>query len=120
MALLTIHLHNLRFHAYHGLYEQEKVSGNEFEVNISIKHFPVTEKIVSLEQTINYASVYMFVKQRMQQPTGLLETLAQEICEAILQQYHHAEEVSFSIKKLYPPIINFEGSVGITFEMKRS
>lgn len=119
MSFLTIHLHNLRFHAHHGLYEQEKIIGNEFEVSINIKHYPVTEKITSLAQTINYAAVYQVVKQRMKQPTELLETLAQEIGELILDQFEQAEEVSFFIKKLYPPIINFEGSVGITFELKR-
>ena len=94
--------------------------GNDFEVNISIKHRPVTGKIVSLEQTINYAVVYQQVKERMAKPTPLLETLAQEICEMILQHFSHAEEVSFSIKKLHPPIMHFQGSVGITFELKRN
>jgi dihydroneopterin aldolase len=118
--LLTINLHNLIFHAHHGLYQEEQLLGNDFEVNISIKHLPVKEKIVSLEQTINYVSVHELVKQRMKIPTPLLETLAQEICEAILEKFSLAEEVFFSIKKLNPPIINFQGSVGISFELKRS
>lgn len=118
--MLTINLHNLLFHAHHGLYEEEKVLGNDFEVNISIKHRPITEKIASLEQTINYAIVYKQVKERMEQSTPLLETLAQEICEMILQNFSHADEVFFSIKKLNPPIINFQGSVGVSFELRRS
>jgi dihydroneopterin aldolase len=118
--LLTIHLHNLIFHAHHGLFAEEQLLGNDFEVNISIKHLPAKEKIISLEQTINYVAVHELVKQRMKQPTPLLETLAQEICEAILAKFSLAEEVFFSIKKLNPPIINFQGSVGISFELKRS
>jgi dihydroneopterin aldolase len=118
--LLTIHLHNLLFHAYHGLYAEEKLLGNDFEVNISIKHLPVKEKIISLEQTINYVAVHHLVKERMKMPTPLLETLAQEICESILEKFTLAEEVFFSIKKLNPPIINFQGSVGISFELNRN
>ena len=118
--MLTIHLHKLLFHAHHGLYEEEKLLGNNFQVDISIKHQPITEKIISLEQTINYAMVYKLVRQRMQQSTPLLETLAQEICEMILDKFIHADEVSFTIKKLNPPINNFHGSVGITFDLKRS
>jgi dihydroneopterin aldolase len=117
--LLTIHLHNLCFKAYHGLYKEEQLLGNDFEVNISINHLPSNEKIVSIEQTINYVAVYELVKQRMQQPTPLLETLAQEICEAILNKFPLAMQVHFSIKKLNPPIVNFQGSVGISFEMRR-
>lgn len=117
--MLTINLHNLLFHAHHGLYEEEKLLGNSFEVNISIKHLPITEKIISLDQTINYVAVYELVKERMKIPTPLLETLAQETCEGILERFSLAEEVFFSIKKLNPPIINFQGSVGISFELKR-
>ena len=118
--MLTIHLHNLLFHAYHGLYAEEKTLGNNFEINITIQHIVIVEKIISLEQTINYTAVYNLVKERMQTPTPLLETLAQEICEAILENFSHAETVSFSIKKLNPPIIQFQGSVGISFELKRN
>ena len=118
--MLTIHLHNLIFHAYHGLYAEEKMLGNNFEINITIQHIDIVEKIISLEQTINYTTVYNLVKERMQTPTPLLETLAQEICEVILENFSHAESVSFSIKKLNPPIIQFQGSVGISFELKRN
>ena len=116
--MLTIHLHNLLFH--HGLYAEEKMLGNNFEIDITIQHISIVEKIISLEQTINYTAVYNLVKERMQTPTPLLETLAQEICEAILENFSHAETVSFSIKKLNPPIIQFQGSVGISFELKRN
>ena len=35
--MLTIQLNNLIFHAYHGLYEEEKIIGNDFEVNLEVK-----------------------------------------------------------------------------------
>lgn len=117
--MLTIHLHNLLFHANHGLYEEEKVLGNDFEVNITIYQKEVSDKIVSINQTIDYSKVYEMVKQRMQIATPLLETLAQEICTSILAEFSLAEKVFFSIKKLNPPITQFQGSVGISFEMGR-
>lgn len=117
--MLTIHLHNLLFHAHHGLYEEEEILGNDFEVNITIQQQAVAEKIVSLHQTIDYSKVYEMVKQRMQIPTPLLETLAQEICSMILDNFHLADKVFFSINKLNPPITQFQGSVGISFEMRR-
>lgn len=118
--MLTIHLNNLFFHAYHGLYEEEKTLGNDFEVNITIHQNDVTDKISSLNQTIDYTKVYDIVKKRMQQPTPLLETLAQEVCTMILDNFSLANDVLFSIKKVHPPIAQFQGSVGISFEMKRT
>lgn len=118
--MLTIHLHNLLFHAHHGLYEEEQLLGNDFEVNITIHQKEVSSKIESIHQTIDYSKVYEMVKQRMQIPTPLLETLAQEICSMILDIFSLAEKVMFSIKKLNPPITQFQGSVGISFEMRRS
>lgn len=117
--MLTIHLNNLQFHAYHGLYEEERKLGNNFEINITIQQRKVPAKITSLSETIDYSNVYQLVKKRMEQPTQLLETLAQEICVAILQNFLLADEVLFSIKKINPPIVQFQGSVGISFEMKR-
>ena len=38
--MLSIHLKNLIFKAYHGIYEEEKIQGNIFEVNIAIYHHP--------------------------------------------------------------------------------
>jgi dihydroneopterin aldolase len=117
--LLTIHLNNLLFHAHHGLYEEEIVLGNDFEVNITIHQNEVAEKITSLHQTIDYSKVYEMVKLRMQQPTPLLETLAQEVCDNILTEFSLVEKVLFSIKKLNPPIAQFQGSVGISFEREK-
>jgi len=37
--LITLHLEKLQFFAYHGLYEEEKKLGNEFELNISASFF---------------------------------------------------------------------------------
>jgi dihydroneopterin aldolase len=46
--LLTIHLNNLLFHAYHGLYEEEQILGNNFEVNITIHQLSVPQKLILL------------------------------------------------------------------------
>ena len=50
----TIELKNLRFFAEHGLYAEEALLGNEFEVDISIrKHAPDTI-VSSVDQTVDY------------------------------------------------------------------
>ncbi len=118
--MLSIHLQHLRFHAQHGLYKEEKIIGNEFEVDVTVKYYPPEIPVIEIHKTIDYASIFQLVKDRMDQPVDLLETFVSDTALAILKQFKLAEEVYISIKKLHPPLINFEGSVSVSFEVKRS
>ncbi len=118
--MLSIHLHNIRLTAHHGLYEEEKLLGNTFELDITIQHHTPKLPVKHMSDTIDYVAVYELVKKRMSVPTPLLETVVSEIAMEILTQFHLAEEVKVSIKKLYPPIARMQGCVGVGFELKRS
>ena len=118
--MLSIHLYQLRFHANHGLYHEEKILGNEFEVDVTIKYYPPEIPVNEIDQTIDYASIYKLVSERMKQPVDLLETFVSETALEILKQFKLTEEVFISIKKLNPPLFSFEGSVAVSFEVKRS
>ncbi|HMZ47044.1 MAG TPA: dihydroneopterin aldolase [Chitinophagaceae bacterium] len=117
--MLSIHLNNLLFYSYHGLFHEEKTIGNEFELNITVHQLEVKENITSLDDTINYVKIYELVAIRMKQPTLLLETLCQDICRIILYNFSLANSVQINIKKKHPPISQLQGSVAVSFEMKR-
>ncbi len=116
--MLSIHLNNVSFFAYHGLYENERKEGNLFTVNATINYYP-TRMIDDLSQTIDYVSIYELIKKRMSTPTHLLETIVMDIANEILSQYPLAAEVYISLTKEKPPITNFEGSVGVSFTLRR-
>lgn len=118
--MLSIHLNNLLFHSFHGLYEEESVLGNDFKVDITVWHQPARIPVLSLHETINYVTVYELVKKKMEIPTLLLETLATTIAQEILTAFQQAEKVKISIDKLQPPIRDFNGSVGVEFELNRN
>lgn len=117
--MLSIHLHQLQFFAYHGIYEEERVSGNQFEVDIRIDYQPESIPVKHLSDSIDYVQVYDLVNMRMSIATPLLETLVTELADQILATFLKAEVVFISIKKLHPPIPDFKGSVGVSFELKR-
>jgi dihydroneopterin aldolase len=117
--MLSIHLHNLIFFAHHGVHQEERVLGNEFEVNMTVKHSPKQLPVKHLSDTIDYISVYELVKARMAVPTSLLETLATDIVKQVLQQFPMAESVHIAIRKLYPPVSQLKGSVGVSFDLTR-
>lgn len=117
--MLTIELSKLRFHAYHGLYPEEKKLGGDFEVNITVIHQPEKIPLLHINETIDYIAVYDLVKEIMQHAQPLLETVATMIASEILKRFLNAEEVIVSITKLNPPMITFEGRVGVKYVLTR-
>ena len=116
---MQIHLNDLRFFAYHGLYAEEKQLGNYFELNIDIQYTPIHLPITDINDTVNYAAVYELVSKRMAIATPLLETVVSEIAMQILAQFSLVEVVTISLYKLHPPIPHFEGKVGVSFTLNR-
>ncbi|MBK6935684.1 MAG: dihydroneopterin aldolase [Chitinophagaceae bacterium] len=114
-AIITIKLNHLRFFAYHGLYAEERQTGNEFEVNITLAYPAPDEVIQEIESTINYAAVYDLVQNRMQKPTPLLETLVMEIAAAIHTSFPQIMRIDVFIKKMDPPIKGFTGNVEVVY-----
>lgn len=111
---MIIHLHQLVFHAHHGVYRQEAITGGPFEMDVDV-HFQPPSTILALEDTINYAGLYQLIKQRMEEPTALLETIVQDLAELIKASDQRIEEVVITLRKINPPIAGFDGIVGVTY-----
>jgi dihydroneopterin aldolase len=113
---ITIELHNLSFFAKHGLYEEEKRIGNEFEVNLSLCIKAPKKVITSVEQTINYVEAYRIIEEKMNEPQLLLETFLMKVADKLSETFPEIKKINISIKKLHPPVASFSGSVGVSFE----
>lgn len=118
-AEMQVHLQKVKFFGYHGLDAGEEIIGGEFEVNLTTYYVPTRIPIKKIEETIDYTALLAIVRERMQKPVHLLESLATEIASEIIAKFSIVTEVEISISKLHPPIKNFEGSVGVTFKIKR-
>ncbi len=118
MSDFIIELKQLYFYSFHGIYEEEKIIGGEFGVDLSVRLNSENKKINSINDTINYATLYEIVKEEMSQPRELLETIAQTTTEKIHIKFPHANEIEIMIEKKNPPINNFSGSVAVNFKKK--
>ncbi len=116
--MIKISLHQLKFHAFHGLYEEEKEIGNEFEVNLDAWFNETADPITHLNQTINYAVLYKLVKDRMNIPEPLLETIAMDIAQQSKAHFPVITEINVSVRKIKPPMLNFQGQTEVTFQKK--
>ncbi len=114
--LITLHLDKLKFFAYHGVHEEEKLLGNEFELNISASFFSTKPVIESIDDTINYAEIYALAKSEMLQPRELLETFLSQLAEKIREAYPQLVKLKMSLYKLQMPLTNFDGRIGVELE----
>lgn len=114
--MLSVHLYDLAFYAFHGVYEGEAKVGNDFRVDLTVKYDEKKVKLDSLYTIISYEVLYEIVRKRMAITTPLLEEVAEAIILKIRHQYPVSSEISISIFKLQPPITGFTGKAGITLQ----
>lgn len=98
-------LEGLEFHAYHGVYPHERNSGNWFEVDIAVEtDFSKGAATDELSGTVNYETLFQIVKAEMEEPSKLLETVAEKIINEVLNQIPEVQQVELKISKINPPI----------------
>lgn len=113
---MTVELKQVRFFAFHGLYPEERKTGNEFEVNLSVCFEPAEAGVNDITATVNYASLFEIVKEQMREPADLLETLVTSIAGKIKSAFPRTKKISISVAKLHPPIASFTGQVCVTLQ----
>ena len=116
---MRISLDKLVFFGYHGLYAEEKKLGNTYIVEVIIDFTAKQSSINHLEQTIDYVHVYGLIKKWMAIPTPLLENLAGNMVDDILNTEILAEKVIVKITKQHLPIAEFEGTASVLIEKSR-
>ena len=99
--MLKVALHDAKFYAYHGFYPEEQVLGGKYLVDAEVEFQP--KKVNDeLSNTVDYGKLHSILKDEMQQPRKLLETLVQEMIDKILEEFPFLEKIKVGIKKLNP------------------
>lgn len=117
-----IAVNGLRLRAAHGVTEQERRVGNDFEVSVWVD-VPRSERASvtdCLDDTINYAELVEIVKEQMSVPSVLIEHVAGRIARAVRSKYGvmiSGGEVTVS--KLAPPISAQLHSVSFTCDISQ-
>ena len=101
----TIALEGMRFHAYHGFYEEEQIMGNDYSLDVSVMIDTTTaSKTDDLYQTVNYETIYEISKMVMREKTKLLETITERLVAALKHQFGNIQEVKVCLKKINPTL----------------
>lgn len=99
--MLTVSLHGIRLSAPHGLYAEEPVLGNEFEIDVDV-WLPV-----SAEQVwpfVDYTFIHGIVKDCFDEQGQLLETFVRLIHTTLKERFAEAQKVKVCVRKLHPPM----------------
>jgi dihydroneopterin aldolase len=103
--MLKVGLHGAEFFARHGYYKEEQVLGNYFIVDIEVAFIPQNQVINDdLDNTLNYERLHQIAEEQMREPQKLLETVAQNITDAIVRQFSYISNLEVQVKKLNPPL----------------
>lgn len=97
--MLTVSLHGIKINALHGLYPEEHILGNTFEIDIDI-WLPDTLPWPFADYTL----IRQTVSDIFQQPGQLLETFAYNIHTALKSNFPIAQKIKVAVRKLHPPM----------------
>ncbi len=100
-----IHISDLRLHAQHGVLPQERLTGNDYSIDINIG-YDISRAMQSdnVDDTLNYAEVYSTIKDEMQQPSSLIEHVAGRIARRLIAEHAEISTIELRITKLNPPM----------------
>jgi dihydroneopterin aldolase len=103
--MIKVGLHGAEFFARHGYYQEEQTLGNYFTVDIEAGFMPQQPTINdNLANTLNYEHLYQITTEQMHLTRQLLESVAQGIADAIIQQFPYISTLQVTVKKLNPPL----------------
>ena len=113
-----INIVDLEVYAYHGVLPEEKEKGQFFYVSATL--CTDTRKAGmsdNLNYTINYGTVSEFINSFMKKNTyNLIETVAEQLAQAILLEFEGIESIILEIKKPSAPINLTFNTVSVTIE----
>jgi len=101
----VIEIKGISLYAYHGCFDEEKIIGNHFKVDVtmetSLEEAALTD---DLSKTINYQKVYDLVKAEMEIPSKLLEHVAGRIINTIHKNFPAISHAKVRVSKLHPSL----------------
>ena len=115
-----IKVENIRVFAHHGCLKEETKIGSDYRVDVEIKaDLQTSAETDTLSDTVDYVLLNAIVKEEMQKPSKLLETVAKRILNRIFKEDSLVKKATVSISKLNPPIGGDVESVTIKMTGRR-
>ena len=115
--MYTIELEGMDFHAFHGCYELERLTGSHFEVSLRIvSPLGRVAEDDDVMQAVNYLTVYETVREQMAVTQHTIERVAQNIINALHGSFKQIVAVECTVTKIAPPLGGKVNRVSVTLK----
>lgn len=115
-----IKVENIRVFAHHGCLKEETKIGSDYRVDLEVKaNLQDSAKTDKLADTVDYVLLNRIIKEEMDKPSHLLETVARRILNRIFNEDKLVEKATVKVSKLNPPIGGDVACVTIKMTDKR-
>lgn len=102
--MTEIALEGMSFYSYHGFYEEERIKGGHYNLDVSVKVKDYTSLDDNIKDTLNYETIYSICEKHMDVSHKLIETVGLLIANDIKEQFEECQAVKVRVEKLNPPI----------------
>lgn len=99
-------LKGLKFRGLHGYFEDERIEGNDFEVDVTfVTNLSEAGKSDELSKTIDYSKAREIIASVMQgESKKLIETLTFLIGQKLYSYFAKVDSIKVTVRKLNPPM----------------
>jgi dihydroneopterin aldolase len=105
-SLMRLTIKNAQFYAYHGVRVEEQALGGKYQVDLDL-YYDATPAIINDDVNIalNYEEVLFAIEEMFSQDTfNLIETLAREILNRLLEEFELITKASVRVRKMSAPV----------------
>ena len=115
-------IHNAQFYAYHGVGEQEKELGGQYQIDLDVV-YDSTQAVLSddVNKALNYDEAMFCIEEVVSgDPFNLIETMAYEILNMIMEKFSMTLEATVRVRKVNVPIRHLVDCVECEQTMQRA
>lgn len=115
---MIVELANIKFFAYHGLYDFERENGGDFIIDVLVD-MPDLAEYTALEHVADYEIIYAITHEEMETAQLFIEEVANNIKLRLVDKFNTANAIKVSVTKCAPPITGMSGFAKVTAVYKK-
>lgn len=120
-SLTKLSIRNAQYYGYHGVKPEERKIGGKYEVDLDL-YYDAKMAILkdSVEDALNYEEALFVVSEVMGGEYMLLETIANEILNMLMEKFPGLMKATVNIKKISVPMKRVVGYVSAEQTIERN
>ncbi len=122
VSLTRLSIVNAQFYAYHGVGNEEKELGGQYQVDLDVV-YDSTKAVLSddVNSAVNYEELMFCIDEVISgEPNNLIETMTYEIANMVMEKFTSVQETTARVRKMNAPIRHLIDNVECELTMQRT